>query len=121
MKFLLDECISTRLAPLLADAGHDVIHVSDRDLAGQVDDHVLTAARDEGRVLVSADTDFGELLAKQGLALPSLVLFRQGNRGPEHQAMTLLGNLEEVAEDLGAGAIVVFTNDNIRIRRLPVW
>ena len=38
--------------------------------------------------------------AKQGLALPSLVLFRQGNRGPEHQAMTLLGNLEEVAEDL---------------------
>lgn len=81
---------------------------------------MLTAARDEGRVLVSADTDFGELLAKQGLALPSLVLFRQGNRRPEHQAMTLLGNLEEVAEDLGAGAIVVFTNDNIRIRRLPV-
>ena len=34
--------------------------------------------------------------------------------------MTLLGNLEEVAEDLNAGAIVVFTNDNIRIRRLPV-
>jgi len=73
VKFLLDECISTRLAPLLADAGHDVIHVSDRDLAGQVDDHVLTAARDEGRVLVSADTDFGELLAKQGLALAPLL------------------------------------------------
>ncbi len=86
------------MAQLLADAGHDVIHVSDRDLAGQVDDQVLAAARDEGRVLVSADTDFGELLAQQGLARPSL----------------------EVAEDLGAGAIVGFTNDNIRIRRLPV-
>jgi predicted nuclease of predicted toxin-antitoxin system len=86
VKFLLDECISTRLAPLFADAGHDVIHDSDRDLAGHVDDEVLAAARDEGRVLVSADADFGELLAKQGLALPSLALFRQGNRGPEHQA-----------------------------------
>jgi predicted nuclease of predicted toxin-antitoxin system len=90
VRFLLDECISARLAPLLADAGHDAVHDSERDLAGCVDDEVLTAAREEGRVLVSADTDFGELLAKQGLALPSLVLLRQGNRRPEHQAATLL-------------------------------
>lgn len=120
MRFLLDECLSARLAPLLAAAGHDVVHVVDRDLAGCVDDEVLAAALHEERVLVSADTDFGELLAKQGLALPSLVLFRQGNRGPEHQAATLLNNLDYVTEDLAAGAIVVFTNDSIRIRNLPV-
>jgi predicted nuclease of predicted toxin-antitoxin system len=120
VKFLLDECLSVRLAPLLEAAGHDVIHVSDRGLAGETDDRVLAAARAEERVLVSADTDFGELLARQGQALPSLLLFRQGNRGPEHQAMTLIENLDEIVEDLLAGAIVVFTNDNIRIRRLPV-
>ncbi|GAB3199934.1 hypothetical protein GCM10027062_17930 [Nocardioides hungaricus] len=67
---------------------------------------------------MSADTDFGELLTRHGLAVPSLVLFRQGNRDPEHQATTLLGNLDEVAEDLEAGAIVVFTNESIRIRQL---
>jgi len=59
VKFVLDECISSRLAPLLAEAGHDAVHVSDRDLAGRVDDEVLAAALDEKRVLVSADTDFG--------------------------------------------------------------
>lgn len=69
---------------------------------------------------MSADTDFGELLASRGQSLPSLVLFRQGNRAPEHQAATLSNNLEEVAEDLDAGAIVVFTDDNIRIRQLPI-
>ena len=105
----MDECISPWLAPLIAEAGHDVVHVSDLGLAGHVDKDVLAAARDAERVLVSADTDFGELLARQGLALPSLVLFRQGNRGPEHQVTTLLKNLDEVAEDLNAGAIVVFT------------
>ena len=120
MRFLLDECISARLAPLVAEAGHDVVHVSDCGLAGHVDDEVLAAARDEKRVLVSADTDFGALLAKQGLAQPSLVLFFQGNRGPEHQAATLLDNLDYVAEDLAAGAIVVFTDDNTRIRNLPM-
>ena len=44
MKFLLDECISTRLVPLLADAGHDVVHASDRDLAGHVDAEVLATS-----------------------------------------------------------------------------
>ena len=120
MRFLLDECISARLAPLVAEAGHDVVHVFDRGLAGHVDEEVLAAARDEERVLVSADTDFGALLARQGQALPSLVLFRQGNRGPEHQAATLLDNLDYVAEDLAAGAVVVFTDDTIRIRNLPM-
>lgn len=120
MRFLLDECLSARLAPLVAEAGHDVVHVSDRGLTGHVDEEVLAAARDEERVLVSADTDFGEMLAKGRLTLPSLVLFRQGNRGPEHQAATLLNNLDYVSEDLTAGAVVVFTNDNIRIRKLPI-
>lgn len=120
MRFFLDECISPRLAPMLADAGHDVVHVSERDLAGHVDAEVLEAARIDDRILISADTDFGELLARQGDAMPSLVLFRQGNRAPEHQAATLLGNFAEVADDLAVGAIVVFTNENIRIRRLPV-
>lgn len=106
--------------PLLASAGHDVTHVSDVDLAGHVDDEVLTAAHSTDRILVSSDTDFGELLARSGRSLPSLVLFRQGNRAPEHQAATLLGNLDQIVEDLRAGAIVVFTNDSIRIRRLPI-
>lgn len=120
MRFLLDECLSQRLVSLLAAAGHDVIHVVDSGLAGRVDDDVLEAARVEGRVLVSSDTDFGELLVRQDAPLPRLILFRQGNRAPEHQAETLLGNLEQVADDLDAGAIVVFTNDNIRIRELPI-
>ena len=120
MRLLLDECLSTRLTPILARAGHDVTHVTDIGLGGNPDQDVLDAARTDGRVLVSADTDFGELLARQDTALPSLVLFRQGNRTPEHQAATLLANLDEITDDLDAGAIVVFTNDSIRIRTLPV-
>jgi predicted nuclease of predicted toxin-antitoxin system len=120
VRFLLDECLSVRLVGLLAAAGHDVVHVQDRDLQGHFDDEVLESARADGRILVSADTDFGELLARSGAALPSLVLFRQGDRGPQHQADILLANLDEVTEDLEAGAVVVFTDDRIRIRRLPV-
>ncbi|MDO5661481.1 MAG: DUF5615 family PIN-like protein [Brachybacterium sp.] len=49
--------------PPLQHAGHDVTHVVDVDLAGHVDDDVLEAVLTDGRILVSSDTDFGELLA----------------------------------------------------------
>lgn len=71
-------------------------------------------------LLISADTDFGEILSRSGARLPSLVLFRQGNRTPEHRAATLFANLPEVSDDLDAGAVVVFAEDRIRIRRLPL-
>jgi len=120
VKFLIDECISARVVPLLAGAGHDVVHVEDRGLAGHVDHEVLELARVEGRIVVSADTDFGEILASSGASLPSLILLRQGNRSPQHRTATLLANLDEVAGDLIAGAVVVLTDDRIRVRRLPM-
>jgi predicted nuclease of predicted toxin-antitoxin system len=62
MKFLVDECLSTRLVRFLAAAGHDAIHVDDHDLAGRPDEEVLAKAVSDSRVLLSADTDFGEIL-----------------------------------------------------------
>ena len=90
MRMLLDECISTRVAPLLAAAGHDVVHVAQRDLLGKPDTEILAVAVAEQRVLVSADTDFGELLARSNLSLPSLILLRQGSRTVEERAATCL-------------------------------
>jgi predicted nuclease of predicted toxin-antitoxin system len=112
VKFLIDECISARVVPLLAEAGHDVVHVEERGLAGHVDHEALELARSEGRILVSADIGFGEILASSGASLPSLVLPRQGNRSPQHRAAILLANLDEVAGDLIAGAVVVLTDDS---------
>lgn len=116
----MPECLSARTVALVAAAGHDVVHVRDRDLQGHLDEEVIARARAEERILISADTDFGEILARSGAALPSFILFRQGNRGAEHRAVTLLANLEQVAEDLRLGAVVVLADDRVRVRRLPL-
>lgn len=120
MRFLLDECLSARLTVLLTDAGHDAIHVGDLHLLGATDDEVLQAAFRESRVLVSADTDFGELLATARALAPSFILFRRSRRTADEQTVVLLANLPEIADDLGAGAVVVLAEDRIRIRRLPL-
>ena len=120
MKFLLDECLSARLTGRLTDAGHDCVHVQERELLGASDEAVMAAAVAESRVLVSMDTDFGELLAGSNASLPSLVLFRRVGRTAEEQAAVLLLNLTDIADDLEVGAIAVITNTEIRLRRLPL-
>lgn len=59
MKFLLDENLSPLLRDLLVESGHDVIHVRDLQMAGSTDEVVIAQAATLGRVLISADTDFG--------------------------------------------------------------
>lgn len=120
MRLLIDECLSTRLRDMLANAGHDAVHLGDLDLLGAPDERVMTAAVEDDRVLVSADTDFGELLATSSASLPSVVLLRRSDRRPESQADVLIANLPAVEADLAAGAIIVILSDRLRIRRLPI-
>lgn len=63
MKFLLDECLRRLVAELLNEAGHDAVHVGDVGLLEKPDVEVMALAAVQARVVVSADTDFGELLA----------------------------------------------------------
>jgi predicted nuclease of predicted toxin-antitoxin system len=63
MRVLLDNNLSPRLVELLAEAGWDVAHVRPLGLRAAPDHVVLETARRDERVLVSAATDFGALLA----------------------------------------------------------
>lgn len=80
----------------------------------------MARAVQERRILVSIDTDFGELLVQQKAATPSVLLFRKGQHDPKLISEVLLANLSEAATDLESGAIVVITNSRMKIRRLPI-
>jgi predicted nuclease of predicted toxin-antitoxin system len=121
MKFLLDQNISPKVATPLRAAGHDVTIAREVGLRSASDAVVLAAARSEDRVLVSADTDFGALLAISGASTPSFLLMRRAaNQRPAEQAALILDNLDLVSDDLKAGAIVVLGESTIRVHRLPI-
>ena len=85
------------------------------------DHEVFELAAREERILVSADSDFGTILASRSARKPSLVLFRRGaDRRPDAQLALLIDNMGEFTSDLETGSVVVIEQARIRIRPLPI-
>lgn len=121
MKFLVDQNLSPIFAALLRTAGYDVVHTGDIDLATADDQSIVTTAAQQDRVIVSADTDFGTLLAQSGATSPSVLLLQlRSPRRARQLADLLLANLAAVTDELDAGAIVVVEDERVRVRRLPI-
>ncbi|MBI4339297.1 MAG: DUF5615 family PIN-like protein [Chloroflexi bacterium] len=121
MKFLIDNALSPLLAQRLREAGHDAVHLRERGMQSIPDREVFALASDEGRILVSADTDFGAILAWWEASHPSVILFRRGlARRSAYQANTLLPKLADLQDALERGSIVVMEPGRIRIRTLPL-
>ena len=119
MRLLVDNALSPVLA--LRSAGHEAVHVRDIGLHHAADEDIFERAASEDFVLVTADTDFGTLLARRSSSKPSLILFRgEGSRKPEALAGLLLSNLTQLTDALKAGCIVTFEPARLRVRPLPI-
>jgi len=121
MRFLVDECVSPRVAVGLAAGGHEAAHVRDLRLAGEDDEAVVARARADGSVVITSDHDFGKIMFRRGYVRPSIIFLRDDAPGTASAVVRLLlSNLDTISEALDAGAIVSIDATRMRVRRLPV-
>jgi predicted nuclease of predicted toxin-antitoxin system len=121
MRLLLDANLSPRVAHHLRSAGFDATHVCDVGLLTATDDEIFDQAATEGLVVVTADSDFGTLLALRRSTTPSVVHLRQvAELPPDAHTALLVANLHAIADDLDRGAIASLSPTRLAIRDLPI-
>ncbi len=120
MNFLADMGISPVTVAFLRELGHEAVHLHEEGLDRLKDPEILLKAREEGRILLTHDLDFSELVAASGARLPSVIVFRLRNMRPNNVNRYLQRIVELHVRALEKGAIVSVTEGRIRIRSLPL-
>lgn len=113
-RFLADECVAAPLVSALRSAGWDMVYVGNES-PGISDEEVLQWAAGEGRILITGDKDFGEIVYRLKRGIPGVVLIRmQGANWREwHARMEVV--LQRHADKL-EGAFTVVRPRSIRFR-----
>ncbi len=121
MKFLIDANLSPAVAAGLNEAGFESVHVADIGLHTASDDTILRYAASHGFVVVTADSDFGMLLALSRAESPSVLQLRStADRPAAVHLELLLGALPPLLPALQGGAVASVSPERIRVRDLPI-
>ena len=118
MKFLVDMPVSPRVAAWLTEQGHDAVHAAAKGLAQAPDSELLDRAVQEERIVITADTDFPQLLALSRAATPGVILFRGGGYTAAEMIDLLRKMLTTASSDDLSTSVCVVDRRQIRLRRL---
>ncbi len=120
MRFLVDMPLSPKTVNFLMEIGFDAIRANELGMAKSKDKDIFDYAKKNGMIILTADLDFGTILAFTHSNRPSVIIFRLGDPSPEHVNLLLSSHLSMIERDLLKGAIVIIEDREIRIRELPI-
>jgi predicted nuclease of predicted toxin-antitoxin system len=113
VKLLIDSCLSRTVASALGAAGHDVESVRDWG-SDPGDPRILQRAAAIGRILVTADRGFGQLVFTERRFGAGVVIIR--NTPAREHAAAVFRAIEQHEAELLAGGIVIVTPQRLRAR-----
>lgn len=116
MKIKLDENLSGGMLYELPALGHDVESAQTEGIVGVDDVRVANIAREEGRILLTMDVEFGDLRKHPPGQHPGITLFRPYSRGPGAMSRFVLRFMSEAHGLPITGAVVVVDPGRTRIR-----
>ncbi|NOT48572.1 MAG: DUF5615 family PIN-like protein [Acidobacteria bacterium] len=117
MKLLLDQDVYEVTARFLLDLGHDVVKVSELEMATASDEDNLQKAAELDRILITRDRDYGNLVFVRQMRIGVLYLrMLPKDRDLVHQELKRV--LDEYMADELRSAFVVVETGRHRFRKI---
>lgn len=116
MKLFLDENLSPKHAIALREQGYDAISVTEAGLSGEPDIKVRGFAIESGRVLITLDSDFADILRFPPVGTPGVIRLKIHPPAEDAIRERILRTLEVLKDTSLAGCLAVSHGDIIRIR-----
>lgn len=116
MKFLADENIDRAMVQWLRSMGHDVVWAAEESPETQ-DSELLRMADSDGRIFITNDLDFGEIVYREGLVAHGILLLRLRQAGQEDRLQLIQAHWPQIEARL-AGNFVVMSDRKLRVRPL---
>jgi len=117
MRFLLDQDVYAATARFLGRLGYDVVTVAKIGLARAGDSDLLKTAREQGRIFITRDRDFGNLVSVHDLGT-GIIYLRMLPSAQNVVRQELARVLREHSEIELMQAFVVIEPGRHRFRRL---
>ncbi len=113
MRVLVDVGVGRFAEEALRQEGHDVLSVREVDPRA-TDDAVMRWAVEQGRLLITTDKDFGEMVARGREAHAGVLLLRMEAAGGPEKARVVCTILREQGESL-VRRLAVYRGGRLRI------
>jgi predicted nuclease of predicted toxin-antitoxin system len=111
-RFLADENIPRKVVDLISEKGYDVLWIKKIAPRGS-DDCILSMAEADGRIILTFDRDFGQLVyEKKLLTTQGIIYFRLDGLSPSKMAKAVIDALD--SDTIFSGYFTVVTKTKIR-------
>ena len=114
--FLADENVSHYVVERLRVAGFNVMAIGLTN-PGALDSDVLATARHDGRILITEDRDFGEMVVRQRLEVRGVILLELDRLSNVAEAERVVAVVSRNAEKI-SGNLLVIEPGRVRVRPL---
>jgi predicted nuclease of predicted toxin-antitoxin system len=120
MRLLVDMNLSPEWVTFLKKAGFEAVHWSDVGSPNAPDVELMTWAAERNYVVLTADLDFGAILAATRGARPSVLQIRSDVLTPRAIGDAVIGALRQSEQELIDGALASVDAARARFRILPL-
>ena len=116
MRFKLDENLPREAASVFEVHGHDAKTVLDQEMGGASDSEIADVAKDERRILLTLDTDFGDIRTYPPGDYPGFIVLRL-ERQDKHSILSLIREvIPQIEDNFDDGSLWGVERDQIRVR-----